>query len=251
MKNTLGDLVESLQGIPEEVQAKVWDLINEWSQKASNEAARSALRERIRKFTTRRSRHWKLGEENRGRAREVYESLRPRDPVIRHGWLFTANWVQEPADEIEEEEFDYRKYDERLDKLRRDAVVEIWAERGFEGVTELLADIGVAGTVGRYVALCVTDVTSRVDFIRHCFSLDGDLRSKAEWCLQGFLLAIEEDSRTGVLQAAADLRGYSSAHLSRHLPGVFWTVMTRTSAPDTGRMYSHLGISTRRPNSPN
>jgi len=203
-ENTLGDLVESLQGIPEENQAKVWDLINEWSQKAGNEAAGAALRERIRKSTTRRSRHRKLGEVNRDRAREAYESLQPHDPVIRHGWLFADNWVQEPADEIEEEEFDYRKYDERIDKLRRDAVVEIWAARGFEGVTELLADSGAAGTVGRYVALCVTGATSRVDFIRHCLSLDGNLRSKAEWCLQGVLLTIEEDSRAGVLQTTAE-----------------------------------------------
>lgn len=200
-ENTLGDLVESLQSIPGEDQAKVWDLIDEWSQKAS-EAARAALRERIRQFAfTRRRRN--LGEANCYRAREAYESLRPCDPVIRHGWLFADNWVQESTDETEEEEFDYRKHGERTDTLRRDAVVEIWAKRGFEGVTELLAGSGAADIVGRSVALCVTGVTARVDFIRRFLFLDGDLRSKAEWCLQGFLLAIEAGARASLLQTVA------------------------------------------------
>ena len=190
--------------MPEEDQTKVWDLIDEWSRKAG-EAAKAALRERIRRFAfTRRGRQRKLGEATRDRAREAYDSLRPHDPVIRHGWLFADQWVQESADEIEEEDFDYRKRDERIDRLRREAMTEIWTERGFEGVKELLTGSGAAGTVGRYMASCVTGVKARVDFIRRCLSLDGDLRSKAEWCLQGFLLAIGDDLRAEVLQAAAE-----------------------------------------------
>ena len=43
----------------------------------------------------------------------------------------------------------------------------------------------------------------RIDFIKCCLSLDGNFQSKAEQCLQGFLVSIEEDSRAGVLQATA------------------------------------------------
>lgn len=204
-EKTLGDLVECLQGMPEEDETKAWDLIDEWSPKAS-EAAKAALRERIRRFAfTRRGRHLKLGEATRNRAREAYDSLRLHDPVIRHGWLFADHWVQESVEEIEDEDFDYRKRDERIDRLRRDAMTEIWTERGFDGVKQLLAGSGAAGTVGRYVASCVTGIESWVDFIRRCLSLEGDLRSKAELCLRGFLLAIEDDSRRAeVLQAAAE-----------------------------------------------
>ncbi len=203
-EKTLGDLVESLQGMPEEDQSKVWDLIDEWSRKAG-EAAKAALRERIRRFAlTRLSRHRKLGEATRDRAREAYDSLRPHDPVIRYGWLFADQWVQESADEIEEEDFDYRKRNERIDRLRREAMIEIWTERGFEGVRELLAGSGAASTVGHCAASCVTGVKPQVDFIRRCLSLDGDLRSKAEWCLQGFLWAIGDNSRANALQAAAE-----------------------------------------------
>jgi addiction module HigA family antidote len=99
-ENSLGDLVESLQGIPEEDQTKVWNLIDEWSGKAGD-AAKAALRERIRRFAfTRRSRHRKVKETTSDRARVAYGNLRPQDPVIRHGWLFADHWVQESADDI-------------------------------------------------------------------------------------------------------------------------------------------------------
>ena len=200
-EKTLGDLVESLQGMPEEDQIKVWDLIDKWCRTA-DEAAKAKLRECIRRFAfTRHGHNRKLGDATRDRAREIYDCLRPHDPVIRHGWLFDDQWVQESADE---EDFDYRKRDERIDRLRHEAVIEIWAKRGFEGIKELLTSSGAASIVGHYGALCVTGIKPRVDFIRRCLSLDGDLQRQTEWCLQGFLLAIEENSRIGVLQAAVE-----------------------------------------------
>lgn len=83
-------------------------------------------------------------------------------------------------------------------------MTEIWSGSGFEGVKELLTGSGAAGTVGHYMASCVIDFNTRVDFIRDCLSLDGDLRSKAQWCLEGFLLSIGDDSRPEVLRAAAE-----------------------------------------------
>lgn len=203
-EKTLGDLIESLQGMLLVDQNKVWDLIDEWSRSAG-EASKAALRERIRKFAfTRIGSRRNLDETTRDRAREAYDSLRTHDPVIRHGWLFADHWVQESTDEIEEEDFDYRKREERIDRLRYEAMIDIWTELGFKGVKGLLTGSGAAGTVGHYVALCVTDVKPRVDFIRRCLSLGGDIQSKAEWCLQGFLLALENDSCTGLLQAVSE-----------------------------------------------
>ena len=201
-EKTLGDLIESLSSMSEKDQTKVWDLIQEWSQNAA-ESAKAALRERIRCSAFSRLGCQKLGESTRDRAREVYESLCPHDPVIRHGWLFASGWVQESADDIEEESFDHQKHVDRIDRLRRDAMTEIWTEYGFRGVKETLADSGATDIVGQYTSLCVTDVKPRIDFIRCCLSLDGDFQSKAEQCLQGFLVAIKEDSRAGVLQAVA------------------------------------------------
>ena len=205
-ENTLGDLVESLESIPEDEQPKVWDLIDKWSGNATD-SARAVLRERIRRFAlTRRARHLKIGETARDRARETYEKLQPQDPVTRHGWLFANQWVQESADEFEEEDFDWRKREDRIDNLRREAMKDIWtAEYGFEGVKKLLTATGAAHTVGHYAISCVTSVDERVEFIRRCLALDEDLRNKAESCLQGALWAIGDSSRTRVLQAVAEV----------------------------------------------
>ncbi len=201
-EKTLGSLIESLSCMAEKDQTKVWDLIQEWSQNAT-ESAKAMLRERIRCFAfSPRQGGQKLGESTRDRAREVYDSLCPQDPVIHHGWLFASGWVQESADEIEED-FDHQKHAERIHRLRRDAMIEIWTECGFRGVKKLLADSGAAEIVGHYMSSCVTGVKPQIDFIKCCLSLDGDFQGKAEQCLKGFLVSIEEDSRAGVLQAAA------------------------------------------------
>ncbi len=203
-EKTLGDLVESLQGMPEEDQSKVWDFIDRWAATAA-EPAKAELRERIRRYAFTRS--WRrrvLAEKSRDRAREAYATLQPLDPVIRHGWLFADQWVQESADEFEEEDFDYRKRDERIDRLRREAMAEIWNGGGFDGIREMLSGSGAAGTVGRYAATCITDEKRRVDFIGQCLSLTGDLRSKGEWCVQGFLFSVEDEDRAPVLRGAAE-----------------------------------------------
>ncbi len=202
-EKTLGDLIESLQSMPEEGQNRVWDLVDKWSQNAGD-AAKAELRERIRRFAFTRTGHRRsLGEVTRDRAREAYDGLRPHNPVIRHGWLFADPWLQETADEIGEEDFDFRKSAERVDRLRREAMSEIWIELGFEGVKELLTASGAADTVGRYAATCITGDKQRIDFIQHCLSLGRDLYNKAALCLQGFLLAIDEEPRVEVLQVAS------------------------------------------------
>ena len=201
-EKTLGSLIESLSCMAEKDQTKVWDLILEWSLNTT-EFAKAALRERIRCSALSRQGRRNLGEAIRDRARKVYDSLLPHDPVIRHGWLFASGWVRESADEIEDEDFDHQKHAERIHRLRRDAMTEIWTECCFQGVKKLLADSGAAEIVGHYMSSCVTGVKPQVDFIMCCLSLDGNMQSKAEQCLQGFLGAIEEDSRAEVLQAAA------------------------------------------------
>ena len=201
---TLGDLIEALEVIPEEEQTKIWDLVDQWSCRVG-ESAKAALRERIRRFAlTRRARHLKIGETARDRVRQAYEELQPRDPVIRHRWLFVSQWLQESAHEFEEEDFDWRKRDERIDRLRREAAMEIWTEYRFEGVRNLLTASGTPHTVGHYAMSCVTSTDERVEFIRHCLSLDGDQRNQGEWCLQGALSAVEDNSCTWVLKAAAE-----------------------------------------------
>jgi len=203
-EKSLGDLVESLHAIPEEDQNKVWDLVEEWA-KSANDAAKAILRERIRQYAfTRRGRKRDLTDTTRSRAPKVYESLQPHDPVIRHAWLFADHWVRESLDEIEDENYDYQKREELVGRQRREALLEIWTERGFDGVRELLERIGAPYTAGTYVAPCIVQNEPREDFVCQCLALSGELRVNAELCLQGFLEALGEEIVAEVVASLAD-----------------------------------------------
>lgn len=212
-ERTLGDLVESLQGMPEDDQTKVWDLIDQWTSSA-DEGAKANLRECIRHFAlTRRGHNRRLGAATRDRARETHDRLQSLDPVIRHSWLFADQWVQESTDELQDGDLDFHKHEERIDRLRREAMTEVWAESGFDGIRTLLSGSGAAGIIGRYAAICITSDMQQVDFIRRCLSLTGDLQNNAEWCIRGFLLAMEEDSHGRIVRAVAD--GLAAAQQTR------------------------------------
>ena len=146
-QRTLGDLVERLHRLPDEARTKVWDLIDAWAGTEDDDTAKASLRERIRRvaFTRRGRRHGMQGKAL-DRARVAYDRLEPRDPVVRHCWLFAGRGIEPDADEEDNEQFNYHKRAERVASLRAAAMnlraaamKEIWEERGFEGVAALLA----------------------------------------------------------------------------------------------------------------
>ena len=59
--------------------------------------------------------------------------LAPRDPVVRHAWLFDDAWVEESVDDAHDEQLDFQKQAERIHELRTKAMMEIWSARGPEG----------------------------------------------------------------------------------------------------------------------
>ena len=123
---------------------------------------------------------------------------------ISAGWIFTLMGLLDDGRPLNQgKSHNYQKAGERIDKLRCEAITEIWDERGFEGVKGLLAPSGATDLIGRYTASCVTDVCSQSDFIQRCLSLDGELQSKAEWCLRGFLSAIGDDVCAEVINMVA------------------------------------------------
>lgn len=201
---TLSDLVERLDGMADEDQTTVWTLIDTWASRETDESAKAALRETIRRFAfTRRGKLRGLSDTTRDHAREAYDRLAPSDPVIRHRWLFAKQWVEESVEEMEDDSHDYAKREQRIEQLRAEALQEIWSQRGFDGVTALLAGGDASPTVGRHVATCVGDTSSAVDFLNRCLSLGGDLASKTDGCMQGFLFTIDVERRNEMMKAVA------------------------------------------------
>jgi addiction module HigA family antidote len=201
--DTLGDLVECLEGMPEADIATVWDKIDTWSAAESDEAPRAKLRERIRRFAfTRRGSRRELKPAARNRAQAAYEKLAPHDPAIRHAWLFANQWVEESTEELEDETLDYTQREEKIHRQRTKAMKEIWNDRGFEGVAALLRGSNAPHTVGQYAALS-GPVSAAPEFLRQCLSLTGDAERSADACMYGFLVSLDAAVRSSLLAAVA------------------------------------------------
>lgn len=214
--STLADLVQHLEGIPDEDKTKVWDLIDSWAQRETDEKAKANLRETIRQFAfTRRGRRRGLSAAIASRARAASDKLAPLDPVARNAWLFAKEWVQESAEELADERLDFTKRAERIDAARRVAMHEVWSERGFDGVKELLAGSEAPSAVGRYAAAVIPDTATATDFARACLTLANDPHGKADRCLEGLLVVFEPAARAEVLRAI--LTGRSAPEVARLL----------------------------------
>ena len=179
----------------------------------------------------------------------------PVDSVIRHGWLFADQWVQESADEIEDEDFDYRKRDERIDRLRREAMTEIWTERGFEGVEELLTSSGAAGTIGRYAVSCVTALSRGSISSGAAFpSMETSGARPSGACRASFwrLMTLAGCAAAEGLPAEERSAVICHARRSRHPRGVFWTSYGEDIRAGYWKdVFPSWGPGTRPPSSPN
>lgn len=198
-QNTLGDLVERIEGMTDEDAAKVWDLVDSWARSTADDNARAELRERVRRFAfTRRGRRRELNVAARGRAWEAYNALEPSNPVFRHDWLFAKQWVEASASELETEELDHTKREERIHELRLAAMSDVCSTHGFAGIVALLSRSGAPHTVGWYAARSLPPARA-TQFVRLCLTIPVDDERNIDGCLQGFLAALEADARSQLI----------------------------------------------------
>ena len=213
---TLGDLVASLGGLSPEHQHDVWNLIIRWSQSAdTTDEAKSTLRDRIRRHSFTRRGARTVSAESAERARAVSDQLAPADQAYRHLWLFLTPWVEESADEIEDDDLDYTKRQDRIHALRQDAIAEVWSTRGLDGILILLAKGDAPFIVGFTLAGLEADQATRLLVIETCLSSHPLPRHKADACVQGYLGRLADTDRDQFLRYA--LRDVSPEHHARLL----------------------------------
>jgi len=202
-QDTLGDLVTNLQGLPENDHSKVWEMITDWIKTKPNDYDKAKLRERIRRFAfTRRARNKNLEASVKDYAREAYELLTPKDIVIRHQWLFASSWIEESVEESECEDHDFEKREERIYRQRINALQEIWKEKGFAGIKELLPNSESPAIFGEYLARDLLKGSERKQFLKQCLEIeDADSRKKTDKLILGFLFGLSLESRQKLLSA--------------------------------------------------
>jgi hypothetical protein len=149
--NTLGDLVEEMQGFDKKDQDAIWRLVKAWAGSTTDEIARARLRERVRKFAFTR-RGLRVDGKAKSGAKQAYKLLEPRDTVIRYQWLFAEHWVEESLEEIEAADFDHTKREERIREQRSTALEEVWKDCGVEGLIRLCLGGNASFVVGLHAA---------------------------------------------------------------------------------------------------
>lgn len=199
-EHTLGDLVERQEALSPEHRNRVWELIDAWNGTGPSDSQKAALRERIRRCAlTRHRRRRDIGDGGRERARQAYALLKSENPIARHQWLFLRQWVEESAGELEDDQFDYQKREERIAHQRREALQEVWAEFGLAGIKDLCQRGDASRVVGWHMAEISGGVQMAVGFLRGMMAEQSEeLREKCEQCIAGFLAELNLQDRDRV-----------------------------------------------------
>ena len=203
-RDMLGDLVSALGALDAKRQQAVWLLVETWGESASDED-KAWLREKIRVSTLTRRAQRRRGvraSETIELARHAIETLTPKDVRLRHQWLFQKHWVDESADELEEE-IDFRKRDVRIMELRKAALRDVLAERGVVGVIALAEGGEAANVVGWHLAKVRSPDELADDLIailaRNDFSASLALKQMTD----GALSSLEGKEQSAVLERLA------------------------------------------------
>jgi addiction module HigA family antidote len=212
---TIGDLIRNLGGVREELHAEVWDVVDRWIASASEED-KADLREQIRTSAlTRRAR--KRGAagataDETTRAKRTFERLQPADPVLRHDWLFRQSWVEESADEVMGDDYDFRARDERIAKLRSEAVKEVFASGGAEAILRLAQRGQAAHNVGWFLTQVLEDQATLVEALAEIAN-GGDLSGARASVIEGALLNAGDGNDAALRSVASRLAPEKTAQL--------------------------------------
>lgn len=174
---TIGDLIQRLDGLSTEHQSQVWRLVKAWALSGASDSDKALVRERIRVTILSRGaerRRGKRSSELGKRAREAYAALKPTDLLNTHEWLFREHWVDDSADELEEEEMDFGKRGERVAAQRTAALEEVLAAEGYKGILSLASKGKAASEIGRLLTVNILTRDQVVELILAADASDGD-----------------------------------------------------------------------------
>lgn len=242
------DLIERLHGLGNEVQQRVWDLVDTWRKSGVSESDIARVREKIRvTVLSRRAERQNPGIHRAAltdAALKVYAKLEPVDLVQKHAWLFKASWIEESADEIWGEEAEYQERQKRIDRMRADALNEVYRERGCPGVFDLSIQGNAQGQIGWHM---VRDVLANQDignfFLETLRSGSNRISPERMGILRGALVALKPEDRETLLHGPlATLDDSEKARLFLLAPfdQSTWRVVDRLSPESQGSYWKDV-----------
>ena len=246
----LGDLIDRLVVMSDVDRGKVWSLVEDWMADQRIDSERAELRGRLRRFGYATTRPVDRVEPTlRKRAKLLYDRLAPDDPPARHEWLFAERWIHDwPEDAADAEDLLGRE--ERVEERRREAMNEVWSSAGLSGALALLPSSSAPDIVGRHAAFCVTDLSGRIEVLQSCLCDDESASPdpedrKLDGFLQGFIQAVGEDARVGLLvRVVADLTEAGMFRLLLCAPfcGQTWRIVGRQGPVVEGKYWREVEV---------
>jgi addiction module HigA family antidote len=206
-KETLGDVVEQIYNLNEAQQTAAWDLVSRWAESGAGDNDKAWVREKIR--ITVMSRRAAIRNEKYksdalvAAADTAYRALEPTDLFNKNEWLFRQDWVEESADEIEDEKIDFHGREARITALRTAALRDILDRHGIDGILKL-AEMGkTPGRIG-YLMASILPATGVADFILTALPTGNDSWTRKN-LVHGALHALNEGgTRLEVLRRVRD-----------------------------------------------
>lgn len=161
---------------------------------------RTALRKKIywhRNYADRRGEVFRYNLQD---LEKPYQKLLAKDLVIRHRWLFAESWPELPTGR----ERDYNKRQAVIERLRVDALQEIHADLGMEGVERLAAACVNQPSVGITLAKLKLGTTQLAEWI---IGKGGDFTSRQSLTMTIRSLLRASESRRAIELIDAVLEG--------------------------------------------
>lgn len=235
----LCNLIECLPNLLDEHQAKVWSLIRVWVADGVSDSDMAKVRETIRTRVMSRRRGKASKGKNAARmtkeAKAVYQSLEPTDLLNKHEWLFKESWVEDSADELYDDGTNFEKREERITKLRTEALREILRDNGFDGILHL-AEMGKASW--RIGWILGTELLSKSEITTNIIQALSTDAKAISWArknlIAGALRSLTDEARSVVLgELAATLSKSDMVQLLLNAPfcRCTWEVVEGLSKP--------------------
>ena len=197
----LCDLISRLDALAPEDQERVWELVDEWRNAGTPDEEIAKIREKIRvsvlSFRGRKKIHEKNLASLTKKAKAVYAELQPKNTVNKYEWLFRQAWVDEPADELAGDEMDFQAREQRIKKLRIEALTDISQELGIPGILALSGKGNCQFQIGALLASDVLIDEQIEDLLLQCLR-PSENSSNHDGIVRGVLWVLGEDRRKAV-----------------------------------------------------
>lgn len=195
----LCDLIERLHGLADNDQERVWKLVEAWKGSASDPDI-AKVREKIRVTVLSRRGRRRAKDKDfvtlTKTARAVYAAMEPTGLTNKHEWLFRQLWVEESADERDDDDLDFRKREERIEELRIAALKEIFAEQGMDGIFALAEQGKTQNQIGWHLIRSVLHGDDKTKLIVEALQPgSNELSAERKNLIFGALRAMTDEDR--------------------------------------------------------